>query len=86
MTSVKGHSHIREARRCRAEVVSARESKFVKRDRARRCHAALLVTLSNTFIVEPYTNKRREAARNMILFLHARVILASESQSLHRKF
>jgi len=49
-------------------------------------HAALLATLCNMFIVEPYTHMRGKAARNTILFHQARVILSSESQSLHSKF
>jgi len=68
LPTVKMHSHIREARRCRVVDASARECKRVincqsKRSEARWSRVATLVRLCNTFIVEPYTHKRGEARR-----------------------
>jgi len=74
LPNLKNNNFIRKARRSRAAYTSARvcnrvarrrrvqecatEPKLVKRGQARRCRAASLAMLCNTFIVETYTHRR----------------------------
>jgi len=83
---VKVHSHIHEAMpRGGRECKRVQQSRNWSSEASHRC-AASLAMLCNTFIVEAYTHRRNEAARNPIVFLHTRAILASESQSLQSTF